>query len=234
MEKLDKGIDSMETDLTKYYVVKHGRKPGIYQEFEEAKAQVNGFSKADLRKIKGLAAAKAYLSGEDIITNMTSKLIKPLTYYTEVNFYEGNDVTPNIYIDGSYSPELSVSSYGFVVEKNGEIMQKDFGLIMDKDMMKLKSFGAEMYACIRAIEWGIANNLSSIRLIYDCKGIVDLIKSGKAKCEGRRKFLINFMLYNKHLRINFQYVQDDKKLNKHHRISHELSRKTLELLKTAQ
>lgn len=43
-----------------YYVVIHGRKPGIYRSNQQALAQVHGFPYGEMKKIKGLKAAKSY------------------------------------------------------------------------------------------------------------------------------------------------------------------------------
>lgn len=45
-----------------YYVVIHGRKPGIYKNHELALSQVHGFPFGKMKKIKGLKAAKAYFA----------------------------------------------------------------------------------------------------------------------------------------------------------------------------
>lgn len=45
-----------------YYVVIHGRKPGIYKNNNQALSQVHGFPYGKMKKIKGLQAAKAYFS----------------------------------------------------------------------------------------------------------------------------------------------------------------------------
>lgn len=45
-----------------YYVVVHGRKPGIYKNNRQALSQVHGFPSGKMKKIKGLQAAKAYFA----------------------------------------------------------------------------------------------------------------------------------------------------------------------------
>src|SRR5699024_2165530 len=45
-----------------YYVVVHGRKPGIYKNNEQAQSQVHSFPNGKMKKIKGLKAAKQYFS----------------------------------------------------------------------------------------------------------------------------------------------------------------------------
>lgn len=42
----------------KYYVVNNGRKPGIYETWEECQAQVKGFSCADYKSYKTLEEAE--------------------------------------------------------------------------------------------------------------------------------------------------------------------------------
>lgn len=50
--------------LAKYYAIKKGRKPGIYEDWEIAKQQVEGYSGAEYRSFASREDAIAYLSGE--------------------------------------------------------------------------------------------------------------------------------------------------------------------------
>lgn len=164
---------------------------------------------------------KSVLKGCYVIDNRITK---------EQDANESEIVTPIIYTDGSYMQNVDISSYGYAVELNGEIIQKDFGLIMDKDMLALQSIGAELYACLRAIEWAIANRYSVIYIVYDCEGIVQTIQSKHTKKHrGKEKFTKLIELYSQHVKICFKRTNNEH-LYKQHRLSHHLSRSATEIL----
>lgn len=49
----------------KFYAVRNGRKIGIFNTWEECKAQVHCFSKAEYKSFFSLHEAQAYLFGDD-------------------------------------------------------------------------------------------------------------------------------------------------------------------------
>ncbi|MHA8110228.1 ribonuclease H family protein [Lactobacillaceae bacterium Melli_B4] len=60
----------------KYYAVKRGRKPGIYNSWAECKEQVSGFNGARFKGFTELAAAQAFIDGKEESTP-TSDSVKP-------------------------------------------------------------------------------------------------------------------------------------------------------------
>lgn len=52
----------------KFYVVRKGRKPGIYLTWSECEAQVKGFSKAEYKSFNQRTAAESYLQGNEILS----------------------------------------------------------------------------------------------------------------------------------------------------------------------
>ncbi|MGH9854118.1 MAG: viroplasmin family protein, partial [Blastocatellia bacterium] len=48
---------------SKFYAVRSGREPGIYRTWDECKAQVDGYAKAEYKSFSSLQEAEAYLNG---------------------------------------------------------------------------------------------------------------------------------------------------------------------------
>lgn len=212
-----------------YYAVRVGRKPGVYKNANKAIAQVKGYPKGDMRKIKGLEVAETYVRRKNKVSRAKPKTTKDVSS-TSLDICESvcweKESFPTVYVDGSYMENVAVSSYGFVVHLHGEEIQKDFGLILDRHMLDMKSLGSELYACLRAIEWGIANGHKQIRIIYDCEGIIHAIQSkgrNKKQTKGKENFLKLFTMYNEHIKIYFRRANSIL-LNKNHKKSHHLSR----------
>ena len=115
-----------------------------------------------------------------------------------------------IYIDGGY--KNTVGTYGIVAysSKNIEPIYKDFGYVYDQRFNDLKNTGAELMACLRALEWAFANNLKKVCVIYDYEGIVNHIDKPPLN-EGIRLYQEMVAGFKKHMTINFLHVRHSNK-----------------------
>ncbi len=80
----------------KYYAVKIGRKPGIYNTWDDCKKQVNGYSGAVYKSFSDVSEAKVFIGKGQKDSNL-----------------ESSDIIA--YVDGSYDDEKKVFSYGIVI-----------------------------------------------------------------------------------------------------------------------
>lgn len=80
----------------KYYAVKIGWKPGIYNTWDDCKKQVNGYSGAVYKSFSDVSEAKVFIGKGQKDSNL-----------------ESSDIIA--YVDGSYDDEKKVFSYGIVI-----------------------------------------------------------------------------------------------------------------------
>lgn len=190
-----------------YYVVKKGRNPGLYLDKDQALKQIKGFPYGKMKRIIGYDKAKAYFHGK----NPGDK-----------------ESIPNIFIDGSYIQKDAYSGYGLIVEENNQIIAKDSGAILDYDIINLHSLGSELYAFIRALEWAMANDYRSVRIIYDSTSIIQLLENngiGDVKnSRGKTKLLNSYVSYKEHVQIELIHIKQHKVFEKRHKEAHDLSR----------
>lgn len=190
-----------------YYVVKVGRKPGLYLDKRQAIEQIRKYPYGKMKRIKGYKNALAYFQGKEA---------------------EELEAVPNIYIDGSYMQHNSFSGYGFVVELKGEIVAKDCGVILDYDIINLHSAGAELYAFIRALEWSLANGYTLIRIIYDSNMIAALLDNNYVPKEqdsyGKTKLIHLYDQYKTLLTIQHSHKNEKNIYTSYHQAAHDLSR----------
>lgn len=59
----------------KVYAVKAGRKPGIYNTWDEAKAQVDGFAGAKYKGFTSIAEAEAFMAGSEVAATAPAKAV---------------------------------------------------------------------------------------------------------------------------------------------------------------
>lgn len=141
----------------KFYAVKNGRKPGIYESWEECKAQVDGFSGAEYKSFAKRDDALSFLG--------TAPEAKKAENYA--------------YVDGSYNIETQEFSFGAVVFLGEEI--KVFSQkFKDADMATMRNVAGEIKGAEFVIKYCSENGIKSIDIYYDYEGIA-------AWAEGRWK-----------------------------------------------
>lgn len=138
----------------KYYAVKVGRTPGIYDTWAECQKQTSGVSGA---------AFKSFESREDAENFMTPK----------------SDVTQNykdthivdIFVDGSYEDSMQRYSFGLVVDNiERTTMSKCFN---DKRFLSNRNVSGELLGAMYAFSWILSNQEEGklYRINYDYEGI---------------------------------------------------------------
>lgn len=95
----------------KYYAVRAGRKTGIFETWDECRAQTTGFKGASFKSFPTLAEAEAYMRGENDLTKAT-----PAESSTAAPEEDGAVA----YVDGSYHISTKEFSCGAVLFLNGE------------------------------------------------------------------------------------------------------------------
>ena len=95
----------------KYYAVKVGKSVGIYNNWEDCKKQVTGFSGAIYKSFPTLEEAKNYLNNGNI--------------ENEVNSFSLEDISEDeiiAYVDGSYKKDTLEYGYGVVLILKDDII----------------------------------------------------------------------------------------------------------------
>ncbi len=136
----------------KYYAVKLGRQTGIFETWGEAEAQVKGFPNAKFKSFSSFEEAKSYL--EDSNQSQSSNLVE----------YEA-------YVDGSFDKNKNIYGSGVVIIKNNEVIEKISFSGSDEKYIESYQIAGEVKAALRAMEWAVNHNISSIAIYYDYEGI---------------------------------------------------------------
>ena len=127
----------------KYYAVKKGRKPGVYQSWAECKAMVDGFPGAVYKSFKtreeAVAFAKAATyTGADAAPKMQNAMKKTMQ--------QEAGAMPSVYafVDGSYNVATHVYGYGGFLIHDGikEVLQ---GSDKDAEMAAMRNVAGEIY-----------------------------------------------------------------------------------------
>ena len=153
----------------KYYAVKKGRKPGVYQSWAECKAMVDGFPGAVYKSFKtreeAVAFAKAATyTGADAAPKMQNAMKKTMQ--------QEDGAMPSVYafVDGSYNSATQVYGYGGFLMDHGEryVLQ---GHGDDPEMASMRNVAGEILGAMAAVKLAVEKGLPELAIYYDYLGI---------------------------------------------------------------
>ena len=158
----------------KFYAVKAGKIPGIYQTWSQAEEQVKGFSGAEYKSFPTLEEAERYITSQGgRIESNTDEKDYDINEEIEKRIENLNDGEVIAFVDGSYSPDADgKEKYGF-----GAILfikghkQKLFKAYVNEEYMDSRNVAGEISGVIESILWTIENNKKEITIYYDYEGI---------------------------------------------------------------
>ena len=139
----------------KYYAVRVGRKPGIYQTWDEAKVQVTGFKQAAFRSFKTLEEAENFMN--------------PGTKQTESTI--GDKDTLIAYVDGSFDKKSQRYSFGVVLIHDHEVLDTLSRVGNNPKYQGSWQIAGEVFGALHAIHWAIQHEYKKIIIHYDYLGI---------------------------------------------------------------
>lgn len=172
----------------KFYAVRIGRQPGIYEDWEQAKAEVDGYPNASYKSFKNLADAQTFMGQ---------------TTHTPENKEEKNSTieptstdTVIAYVDGSFDKSSQRYSFGAVLIQDDLVLQKLSRVGDNPKYQGSWQIAGEVFGALHAIQWAIEHQFKKIIVHYDYLGI--------------EKWALGEWRTNKNVSID--YVQSFKKL----------------------
>ena len=187
----------------KYYAVKKGRNPGIYESWDLCLKEVKGYSGAIYKSFKTLDQAKNFM--DDIEKELEIRKNSALAY-----------------VDGSYNPKSKVYGAGVVYLVEGK--EIELNKAFDDSFSIHRNVAGEVKASELAISKAIEDKKEQIIIYHDYQGIAswadgswktnnDLTKSYKKFIDqARGKIKINFIKVKGH--SNDKYNDQADKLAK--------------------
>ncbi len=160
----------------KYYAVKKGRTPGVYQSWAECKAMVDGFPGAVYKSFKTREEAAAFAG------NAKTAGADALPKKQKTGLQQEDGEMPSVYafVDGSYNAATHVYGYGGFLIHDGhkEILQ---GSDTDAEMAAMRNVAGEICGSMAAIRKAIELGLPEVAIYYDYMGI-EMWATGAWKC----------------------------------------------------
>lgn len=147
---------------SKFYVVKVGKTPGIYFNWDDCKKMVDGYPGAIYKSFKTLAEAEDFLKGATEKNKLPSKEIR-----SSENVL---DSTAYAFVDGSFREDTKEYGYGgfLIYEGQKYILQ---GKGNEPEMAAMRNVAGEVLGSMAAIQKAIELKLAQLTIYYDYMGI---------------------------------------------------------------
>ncbi len=134
----------------KFYAVKIGKTPGIYETWAECQNQIHGFSGA---VYKGFATKEEAV---EFLENSKSE--------------RQQETEAKAYVDGSYDSAAQAFSYGMVMFHNGKELHFS-ERFTDQDLASMHNVAGELKGAEAAMRYCLDNEINSVTIYHDYEGI---------------------------------------------------------------
>lgn len=143
----------------KYYAVRKGHHPGIYDTWAACQAEVKGYSCASYKSFPTLAEAEAFVAGaESSATNAPSPATAPPV------------IEAVAYVDGSFDKSTGRFSCGVVfLHKNQETHFSE--VYDDADLAPMHNVAGELKGAELAMRHCLREGIGRVAIYYDYEGI---------------------------------------------------------------
>ena len=155
----------------KFYAVKRGLVPGIYESWEDCKPNVIGCPGAIYKGFSTLQEAESFLNPDADVTTSADETSGVVAY-----------------VDGSFDEETGYYACGVVIIRDGH---ESYFADSDnnKDMVSMRNVAGEILGARFAMQYALDNGISEITLVHDYQGISCWCTGEwKTNKEGTREF----------------------------------------------
>ncbi len=143
--------------VKKYYGVRAGRIPGVYNNWLQCKKQIDGFPNALFKGFLTEAEAQAYVKQAGNISSL------------QADKQDNQAPTVDVFVDGSYFKNRY--SWAFAAYQQGKVLFSASGVGEDAEAAQMNNVAGELAGAVKAIEWAEQNNIKPITLHHDYMGI---------------------------------------------------------------
>lgn len=141
----------------KYYAVRAGHEPGVFENPSEAFEQVVDFKGAWVQTFDTLEKAETFVFGR----NPNDEKVK-----------RAQDLgTVHAYVDGSFNEETNKYSSGIVYVIDDEKIHEDSHEYTSYKYSESRQIAGEVFGAAHAVQWAIAQSYSTVVVHYDYNGV---------------------------------------------------------------
>lgn len=200
----------------KFYAVKAGRTTGIYNSWDDCKAQVDGFAGAIYKSFKTAGEAAEYMgwgkvenvSGTSEIDGLTKRGNEGIKASKENEPVCGTEMADGVaYVDGSFNVATGEFSYGVVMFHKGDELHfnKKFD---DTELATMRNVAGEIKGAEAAMQYAFDHGMKELVIYHDYEGISRWpLREWKANKEGTIAYQAFYDKISKNVNIKFVKVK---------------------------
>lgn len=184
----------------KFYAVRVGRTPGIYNTWDDCKAQVDGVSGATYKSFKTAAEAAEYMGWG------AGNRLEPQEADSSAEGVS-QELLDVAYVDGSYNAATGEFSYGVVMFHGGRELHFN-RKYNDPSLAEMRNVAGEIKGAEAAMEYAYNNNMKKLTIYHDYEGIAKWpLRLWKANKEGTKAYQIFYDKISESVDITFVKVK---------------------------
>lgn len=175
--------------MAKFYAVRKGHRPGIYNTWADCEKAAKGFSGAEFKSFKTKAEAERFMN----------------------NLKDENKKIPDAelvsYVDGSYDKRVNKAGFGAVFIINDEVIHTAAESTPVDPDNNLWNVSAEIAGILYAVKWAIQHGYKTIHVHYDYAGLEKWYTGEwQAKNAVTRNYAEEMNSFGKQINIHFYKV----------------------------
>lgn len=149
----------------KFYAVRKGRNPGIYETWSECSAQVNGFSGAEFKSFATLEAAGRFLS---VVGAKEESPVAPARDWSK----------SSVFVDGGQNAHTGGVAWGRVVGGDGQDLVEEYArLLSDMELREVQLPGGRSWVIVAQFA-GVDQQNNGAELLAMVAGLRIALASG--------------------------------------------------------
>lgn len=190
----------------KFYAVKVGKTPGIYNTWEDCKAQVEGVSGATYKGFKTAAEAAEFMGWNGVNKSTVDNVGMEDSVQTGHN-RDLEALDGVAYVDGSYNVATGEFSYGVVMFHQGKELHfnKKYD---DEALAEMRNVAGEIKGAEAAMEYAYNNQMKKLSIYHDYEGIAKWpLRQWKANKEGTKAYQSFYDKISQNVDITFIKVK---------------------------
>lgn len=141
----------------KFYAVKSGMIPGIYETWAECELSVKGYPKAEYKSFSTRAEAELYLYGTVKTPDVQTKLPPESELYA--------------YVDGSFHAQTGVYGYGVVLVFSDGTTKELYGSDSREEIASMRNVAGELKGAMIAMQYAVNQKFRKLTVFHDYEGI---------------------------------------------------------------
>lgn len=186
-----------------FYGVRVGRKVGVFNSWDECKAQVDGFPGAEYKGFVAEFAAREYVYG-----NSTVKTIKPDNKNDRIPSERATNQNCIVaYVDGSFDELTGRYGYGVVILHDNKETHLN-GCGNNSELVSMRNVAGEIMGAMKAMQFAKQNGFESITIYHDYQGISSWAKGEwKTNKIGTIEYKKYFNKISDYVKVDFSKVK---------------------------